>query len=71
MTKSLEVLSEKNLLDSAIVLTGMNMPMAMTAIIMKDTLDDKAALTNAILGEAQGGVSEFKTIADTDSEEDI
>jgi PTS system N-acetylgalactosamine-specific IIA component len=71
MTKSLEVLSEKNLLDKAIVLTGMNMPMAMTAVIMKDAMDDKEALTAAIISEAQNAVSEFKAVADDAADDDI
>lgn len=71
MTKSLEVLSEKNLLDRAIVLTGMNMPMAMTAVIMKDAMDDREALKNAIIGEAQTAVAEFKAVSGDDSDDDI
>jgi len=71
MTKSLEVLSERNLLDTAIVLTGMNMPMAMTAVIMKDAMDDRDALTAAILSESQNAVSEFKAIAEEAADDDI
>ncbi len=71
MTKSLEVLSEKKLLDRSLVLTGMNMPMAMTAVIMKDSMDDLESLKNAILSEAQTAVAEFKTVADADSDDDI
>ena len=68
MTKSLEVLSERGLLDTAIVLTGMNMPMAMTAVIMKE---DREALKNTIISEAQNAVAEFKPVADEDSDDDI
>ena len=71
MTKALEVLSEKDLLDKAIVLTGMNMPMAMTAVIMKDAMDDKAALTAAIISESQGAIAEFKTVSEESSDDDI
>ncbi len=71
MTKSLEVLSERNLLERSLVLTGMNMPMAMTAVIMKDTMDDMESLKNAIISEAQTAVAEFKTVADADSDDDI
>ncbi len=71
MTKALEVLSERNLLDKSIVLTGMNMPMAMTAVIMKDAMDDKAALTAAIISESQGAVAEFKTVSEESSDDDI
>ena len=71
MTKSLEVLSERGLLDTAIVLTGMNMPMAMTAVIMKDVLEDREALKNTIISESQNAVAEFKPVADDDADDDI
>ena len=71
MTKALEVLSEKDLLDKAIVLTGMNMPMAMTAVIMKDAMDDREALVNAIISESQGAVAEFKTVSEESGDDDI
>ena len=71
MTKSLEVLAERNLLDHSLVLTGMNMPMAMTAVIMKDNLDDMESLKNTIISEAQTAVAEFKPMADSDSDDDI
>ena len=71
MTKALEVLSERNLLDKSIVLTGMNMPMAMTAVIMKDVLEDREALKNTIISESQNAVAEFKPVADDDADDDI
>ena len=70
MTKSLEVLSERGLLDSAIVLTGMNMPMVMTAVIMKDTLDDRTMLKETILSEAKNAVSEFQAVSSGDDADD-
>ncbi len=71
MTKALEVLSERNLLDKSLVLTGMNMPMAMTAVIMKDNLDDLDMLKETILGEAKNAISEFVVEAGNDSDDDI
>ena len=71
MTKSLEVLSEKGLLERSIVLTGMNMPMAMTAVIMKDNMDDMEMLKSTIISEAQNAVAEFKAVADDDADDDI
>jgi PTS system N-acetylgalactosamine-specific IIA component len=71
MTKSLEVLSEKGLLDKTIVLTGMNMPMVMTAVIMKDNMDDMEMLKETILSEAKNAIEEFKAVAEEDNEDDI
>ncbi|MBQ9328493.1 MAG: PTS fructose transporter subunit IIA [Solobacterium sp.] len=72
MTKSLEVLSERGLLERSIVITGMNMPMAMTAVIMKDALEDKEMLKSTIISEAQNAVAEFQTaVDDADADDDI
>ncbi len=72
MSKAVEVLAERNLLDKSIVLTGMNMPMAMTAVIMKDNIDDRNTLKEIILNEARNAVTEFvvETPAE-DSDDDI
>ena len=71
MTKSLEVLAERGLLDNSIVLTGMNMPMVMTAVIMKDVLEDREALKNTIISEAQNAVAEFKPVVEEEGDDDI
>jgi len=72
MTKAREVLAEKNLLDKSLILTGMNMPMVMTAVIMKDNIDDRNMLKEIILNEARNAITEFvvETPAD-DSDDDI
>lgn len=70
LTKALEVLSERNLLDKSLVLTGMNMPMAMTAVIMKDNIDDRDQLRDTILNEAKSAVGEFVTTSSTDDDDD-
>ncbi len=71
MTKSLEVLAERGLLDNSIVLTGMNMPMVMTAVIMKDVLEDREALKNTVISEAQNAVAEFKPVVEEEGDDDI
>ena len=39
-TNALNVLSEKDLLSNSLVIAGMNMPLAITAVLMKDNFDD-------------------------------
>ena len=70
LTTSLSILSDKGLLKKALVFTGMNMPLAITAALMKDTLD-KEMLIETLLSEGKEGISQFKLDADDDSEEDI
>lgn len=70
-TKSLEVLSEKGYMGNTIVIAGMNMPLALTAALMKDNIDDRNALVETILSEGRAGLTEFKAESETDAEEDI
>ncbi len=70
-TKSLEVLSEKGFLKDTIVITGMNMPMAVTAVLQKDNMDDRKELTDMIVNEGKEGVTVFSTEEDKDTDEDI
>lgn len=71
MTKALEVLAEKDMLAKTLVFTGMNMPMAMTAVIMKDNMD-LASLKDVVLSEAKNAVSDYNPLpAADDAEDDI
>jgi hypothetical protein len=45
--------------------------MAMTAVIMKDALDDKEALKSTIISEAKNAVAEFVAAGGDDSDDDI
>lgn len=69
LTIALGVLEEKGLLSSAIVLGGMNLPMAITSAVMKDMLEGED-FVNAVLPEAQTALQEFKVVSDDDDEED-
>ncbi len=56
-------------LDDAVILGGMNLPMAITSAVMKDMLEGDA-FVQAVLPEAQAALQEFK-IASDDEEDDI
>ncbi|WP_205402122.1 PTS sugar transporter subunit IIA [Streptococcus lutetiensis] len=69
LTTACSVLDEVGKLDDAIVLGGMNLPMAITSAVMKDMLDGDA-FVQAVLPEAQAALQEFKIVSD-DEEDDI
>ena len=69
-TNALAVLDEKGLMPNTIVIAGMNMPLAITAVLMKDNIDDAEMLKETLLSEGHAGLTEFKTESD-DSEDDI
>lgn len=69
LTTACEVLDEVGKLDSAVVLGGMNLPMAVTSVVMKDALEGDDFVT-AVLPEAQAALQEFKVAASDDEDED-
>lgn len=67
---SIEVLDSKGLIDNTMIFAGMNMPMVLTAVLMKDNLEGEV-LKQTILDEAHLGVLYFDPkLVDTDSDDD-
>ena len=69
LTTALGVLEEKGLLQTATVLGGMNLPMAITSAVMKDMLEGPD-LVAAVLLEAQAALQEFKVVQTEEEEDD-
>ncbi|PHV60047.1 PTS sugar transporter subunit IIA [Streptococcus macedonicus] len=69
LTTACNILDQLGKLENAVVLGGMNLPMAITSAVMKDMLEGDA-FVQAILPEAQVALQEFK-IASDDEEDDI
>ncbi len=68
-TNALSVLDEKGLLSNTLVIAGMNMPCALSAVLMKDQMD-REALKDVLLNEGRTGLCEFVQ-ASNDDEDDI
>lgn len=69
LTTALNVLEERGLLDTATVLGGMNLPMAVTSLVMKDALSGSDFVA-AVLPEAQAALQEFKLQLSSDDDSD-
>ncbi len=69
LTTACSVLAELGKLDNAVILGGMNLPMAVTSIVMKDVVEG-AEFVAAVLPEAQAALQEFKVTSDNDEDED-
>ena len=69
LTTACSVLDELGKLDDAVILGGMNLPMAITSAVMKDMLEGDD-FVQAVLPEAQAALQEFKITSD-DEEDDI
>ena len=54
-------------MDNTLVLGGMNLPLALTTVLMKDTLDDDL-LVASVTSEATGAIKQF--VLETKDEDD-
>lgn len=70
LTTALNDLSEQGLLERTLVMTGMNLPLAVTACVMKDNVD-LPMLKDILLSEGQGAIQEFELEVQATSEDDI
>lgn len=68
LTNALDVLSKKGVLDKVVAYGGMNLPMALTASMMKDALDEDS-LTAALLQESKNGIQKMELNVSDDDEE--
>lgn len=68
-TNALSVLDEKGLMPNALVIAGMNMPLAITAVLMKDNFDNVQDLKDTLLSEGRSGITDFAVTASDDDED--
>ena len=61
-------LAEKGLMEKTTTIGGMNLPLALTSVLMKDTLQGDS-FVQAVLSEATTALQEFKVVED--DEDDI
>lgn len=70
MTTACNVIAEKGLAPKTRVLGGMNLPLALCALLMKDSMD-LDTLKESILGEGKEAMKEFVLSTDEDEEEEV
>ncbi len=70
LTTATNVIAEKSLLDKTVVIGGMNLPLALSAVLMKDTMET-AELVQMLIPEAREELKEFQVTNNSDSEDDI
>ena len=69
LTVSTNVLAQEGLLSQATMFSGMNLPMVLTAAMMKDDLSTEE-LKDTLISEAQDGIGEFR-IDPLENDDDI
>ncbi len=70
LTNGLDVLSQRGLLDRTRAFGGMNLPMALTASMMKDGMDMES-LAAAMILESQNAIQEMKLNENDEEETEI
>ena len=69
LTNALNVLSELGLLSRTVALGGMNLPMAMTALMGLQT-QDMSELAESMVNEARSGARRIAIVQDSEEDED-
>ena len=67
-TNALSVLDEKGLLANTLVIAGVNMPCAVSAVLMKDNMD-RETLKQRLLSEGRTGLCDFVTESNDDDDD--
>ena len=70
LTTAMKVLADRGLLAHTHAFTGMNLPMALTAVLTGETLGEEA-LADTLLSETRNAVQEFRLDDSTEDEDDI
>jgi len=71
-TTAIEILNEQGLFDRTTVFTGMNMPMVLTAVLMKDNdYLTQPEFIETVLSEGKAGISLFTVEAVNFTEEEL
>ena len=68
LTTALNVLAEKGLMEKTTTIGGMNLPLALTSVLMKDTLQGDS-FVQAVLSEATTALQEFKVVEDDEDDD--
>lgn len=68
LTTASNVIAEMGLLSRTVMIGGMNMPLVLTATLMKDTMETSDAV-EMLISEAKEGIKQFEVTLDTADEE--
>lgn len=68
LTTAMNVIAEQEMTANTVVIGGMNLPLALTTVLMKEAFD-KDTLVQQVLVEAQASLKEFKV--EVEEEDDI
>lgn len=68
LTTAANVIAEQELLEQTVMIGGMNLPLTLSAVLMKDTMDTKD-LVPMLLTEAREEMKEFRVTSEENEDE--
>lgn len=68
LTNAANTIAEMGLLDRTVMIGGMNMPLALSAVLMKDTMETKD-LVDMLIPEAREELKQFQITAEESDDE--
>ena len=68
LTTAANVISEENLLDRTVMIGGMSLPLTLSAVLMKDTMETRD-LIEMLLTEAREEMKEFQIVNEENEDE--
>lgn len=68
LTTAANVIAEQNLLDRTVMIGGMNLPLTLSAVLMKDTMETKDLIA-MLLSEAREEMKEFQVVNEENEDE--
>ena len=68
LTTTINLMSQRGMLDKTVIIGGMNLPLVLTTALMKDSMDLQM-IPDAALAEATGSLKQF--VVETQEEDDI
>lgn len=71
LTNAMKSLSDKGLLEKTSIFSGVNVPFAMNAVLLKDILNDQKELITTLINDSRELISYIDTADEEDIEEAI
>lgn len=68
LTIAANILAEQNLISRTVMVGGMNLPLVLSAVLMKDNMDKKE-LIDSLIPEGREAISEFTVEINNDEDE--
>lgn len=71
LTNAMNSICDKGLIEKTIIFSGVNVPLAMNAVLQKDMIEDRQALIDTLMNDSKDSISYLDPICEEEAEEAI